>query len=116
MRGNTVHAVVGEIFDLSIKIATYNDMGNKKEVDPPSGDEDDLGNQFDESNADEVKNTNTLPVKVLKFTDELVVKRVYFLGRMIAKLFHEENLYYWTTAGTSLGKRIDGLGLLLDPR
>ena len=61
-----------------------------------------FGYLFDESGTVEVN--STLPVNELKFTDESVIKRVYFLGRVIAKLFHEENIYYWTTGGTSLGK------------
>ena len=61
-----------------------------------------FGDLFDESNAVEVK--SALPVNELKFTDELIVKKVYYLGRVIAKLFHEENLHYWASFGTSLGK------------
>lgn len=40
---------------------------------------------------------------VLQFTEELVVKRVYLLGRVIANIFHEAGLPYWATGGTALG-------------
>ena len=39
----------------------------------------------------------------LKFTDKIVVKRVYLLGRIIASVFHAANLPYWATGGTALG-------------
>merc|ERR1712126_223948 len=39
----------------------------------------------------------------LKYTNEEVVKRVYSLGRTISKVFHDMELHYWTSGGTTLG-------------
>ena len=36
-------------------------------------------------------------------TDELVVRRIYLLGRIIARVFKENDLPYWVTGGTLLG-------------
>ena len=36
-------------------------------------------------------------------TSELVVRRIYLLGRIISRIFKENNLPYWVTAGTLLG-------------
>jgi len=37
------------------------------------------------------------------FTDELTVRRIYLLGRIIARVFPEHNIPYWVTGGTALG-------------
>ena len=42
-------------------------------------------------------------VNHLKFTDKLIVKRVYLLGRIIASVFESAALPYWTSGGTTLG-------------
>jgi hypothetical protein len=39
----------------------------------------------------------------LKFTNETTVKRVYALGRILSKVFHDFDLNYWTSGGTTLG-------------
>jgi len=39
----------------------------------------------------------------LELTPTAVVVRVYHLGRIISRVFQEENLHYWTSGGTTLG-------------
>ena len=39
----------------------------------------------------------------LKYTEPLVVKRVYHLGRILSQVFDQWNLHYWTSGGTTLG-------------
>ena len=44
-----------------------------------------------------------MPINTLKFTEPRVVKRVYALGRVIAQVFKEAGLEYWSSGGTTLG-------------
>ena len=44
-----------------------------------------------------------MPINTLKFTEPRVVKRVYALGRAIARVFKEAGLEYWSSGGTTLG-------------
>ncbi len=44
-----------------------------------------------------------MPVNELKYTDELTVRRVYSLARLVSSLLEKIGLFYWTTGGTSLG-------------
>lgn len=39
----------------------------------------------------------------LKFTEASVVKRIYALGRLLAQVFDQFNLHYWSCGGTTLG-------------
>ena len=52
---------------------------------------------------DEHPDSYFMPVNNLKFTDELIVKRVYALGRTISRIFKEAGLTYWSSGGTTLG-------------
>ena len=61
-----------------------------------------LENLFDESQC-LLSNTSHLQINKFKQTDELTVKRVYLLGRIISKIFEDHGLAYWVTAGTLLG-------------
>ncbi len=44
-----------------------------------------------------------MPVNELKYTDELTVRRVYSLARLLSSLLEKIGLFYWTTGGTTLG-------------
>lgn len=61
------------------------------------GDGCDLVNLFDQDNHP------ALPSAPKLQTDELVVKRLYLLGRIISRVFKENNIPYWVTGGTLLG-------------
>ena len=91
-------------FNRGEEVFVHNNMNRDEETESQCGDNDleEFANLFDE-NESKGTNSSTLPVNELKFTEELVIKRVYLLGRIIAKLFLEENLFYWATFGTSLG-------------
>jgi hypothetical protein len=52
----------------------------------------------------------SMPVNRLKYTSSETVRRVYALARVLAKVFQEAGLKFWTTGGTTLG--IVRLGLL----
>ena len=39
----------------------------------------------------------------LKYTQPMVVKRVYHLGRILSQVFDQWKLHYWTSGGTTLG-------------
>ena len=60
-------------------------------------DADDFTSLFDE------ERHMTEPLKPKLQTDELVVRRIYLLGRVIARVFKENDLPYWVTGGTLLG-------------
>ena len=59
--------------------------------------EDILGNFFDEDKHPAAKHTPKTK------TDAVTVRRLYFLGRVISKLFQENEIPYWVTGGTLLG-------------
>ena len=44
-----------------------------------------------------------MTVNTLKYTDEKTVRRVYALGRTMARVMEEAGLLYWTSSGTTLG-------------
>ena len=44
-----------------------------------------------------------MTVNTLKYTDEKTVRRVYALGRTLARVMEEAGLLYWTSSGTTLG-------------
>ena len=44
-----------------------------------------------------------MTVNTLKYTDERTVRRVYALGRTLARVMGEVGLLYWTSSGTTLG-------------
>ena len=44
-----------------------------------------------------------MPVNTLTYTEPHVVRRVYALGRVIARILREAGLCYWTSGGTTLG-------------
>ena len=52
---------------------------------------------------DEHPDSYFMPLNTLTFTEERIVKRVYALGRSIARVFKEAGLLYWTSGGTTLG-------------
>jgi len=49
------------------------------------------------------KCSSSYPQNSLKFTDEVTVKRVYALGRVISKILNNAGMTYWTSGGTTLG-------------
>ena len=52
---------------------------------------------------DEHSDSYFMPLNHLKYTEEPIVRRVYALGRTIAKILKEAKLLYWTSGGTTLG-------------
>ena len=56
-----------------------------------------LNSLFDE------QNHKTEPLQPRLKTSELVVRRIYLLGRIISRIFKDNNLPYWVTGGTLLG-------------
>ena len=44
-----------------------------------------------------------MPVNRLTYTSGETVRRVYALARVLAKVFQEAGLRYWTSGGTTLG-------------
>ena len=72
-------------------------------------DEDSLGGSLNSLFNSENEDGSTPPddneglrVNHLKLTPAVVVDRVYFLGRTIAKVFEEANLHYWTSGTATL--------------
>lgn len=61
-----------------------------------------LTSLFNESECT-LSDTSYLPVNKFEETDEVTVKRVYLLGRLISKIFDDHQLPYWVTTGTLLG-------------
>ena len=43
------------------------------------------------------------PVNTMKYTDEMTVRRVYALGRMVGRLMKDNGLLFWSSGGTTLG-------------
>jgi len=43
------------------------------------------------------------PLNTMQYTEERTVRRVYALGRVVAKVLREQGVLFWTTGGTSLG-------------
>ena len=43
-----------------------------------------------------------MPINELRYTETKVVKRVYALARVIAGVFREAGLKYWSSGGTTL--------------
>ena len=62
-------------------------------------------NQIEEKSTISAKKTDSDENEnAIQFTPELIVKRVYSLGRILSSVFEEYNCHYWTSGGTTLGK------------
>ena len=63
-------------------------------------------NQFEEKSTISTKKKTDLDENEnqIQITPELIVKRVYSLGRILSSVFEEYNCHYWTSGGTTLGK------------
>ena len=42
-------------------------------------------------------------LNLFKLTDPVVVRRIYSLGRTIQSIFDRNDIFYWTSGGTTLG-------------
>ena len=79
------------------------DMENDKEIvndnDDNIDDDDNLAIFFDQEN----QASQQIPFTPKLQTDELTVKRLYLLGRIISRVFKDNDIPYWATGGTLLG-------------
>jgi len=49
------------------------------------------------------ESSSCYPVNIMQYTEEFTVRRVYALGRVVAKVLSESGILFWSSGGTTLG-------------